>query len=102
MLLILIATDGVPSDGRVEDFKRLIANKLSNVYISCVECTDVKAEVEHLDEMSKSRVVSGFSNSTDYREFLETVKAKNDPTFKFDFYDYVAHVLLAPPDEKIF
>ena len=39
-LLIIVVTDGEPSDGNLYDLRNVLMRKKSNVHISFAECTD--------------------------------------------------------------
>lgn len=49
-LLVVVITDGAPSDGNLEDLKYLLMTKPSNVHISLAECTDNEEDMKYLDE----------------------------------------------------
>ncbi len=97
-LLIVVITDGEPTDGtsnprtNLYDTIRTITNK-KNVHVSFAECTDQEEDMEYLDGWDKKLV--NFDNTDDYREELKRVKAVNGINFKFDYTDYVIKILLA-------
>jgi len=92
-LLIVVVTDGVPSDGTKEQLHQTIRAKSGNTHISFAECTDRPEDMEWLDEIDKS--IPKFDNTDDYREELDKVRRLKGATFKFDFNDYVIKILLA-------
>ena len=97
-LLIVVITDGEPTDGtnnprtNLYDTIRTITNR-KNVHVSFAECTDQEEDMEYLDGWDKKLV--NFDNTDDYREELRRVKAVNGINFKFDYTDYVIKILLA-------
>lgn len=92
-LLILVLTDGCPSDGTLSDFLNLLLQMPKNVHVSMVELTDDESDMEWLDQLDG--VVSNFDNTDDYREEVARVMQKQGPQFKFNRNDYVAKILLA-------
>lgn len=92
-LLIIVITDGEPSDGTNRDLYRVLMNKGSNVHISFVECTDDEETMEYLDQWDNK--IPNFDNTDDYREELRKVKRVQGNSFKFDYNDYVIKILLA-------
>jgi len=92
-LLIVVITDGVPSDGTHEDVSAVLRSKPANVHVSFAECTDQPEDMEWLDELDAS--IANFDNTDDYREDLAKVRRARGPNFKYDFNDYVIKILLA-------
>jgi hypothetical protein len=92
-LLIVVVTDGEPSDGGLDDLYRVLYNKPSNVHVSLAECTDNEEEMVYLDDWDGR--IPNFDNTDDYREELARVKIAQGPQFKFDYTDYVIKILLA-------
>jgi len=92
-LLVLVITDGEPSDGSHQDLYNVILRKKSNVHISFTECTDDEAEMDYLDRWDGQIV--NFDNNDDYREEVAKVQAVQGQQFKFNRNDYVAKILLA-------
>jgi hypothetical protein len=92
-LLIVVITDGEPSDGSREDLYRVLVNKGGNVHVSFAECTDNPADMEYLDDWDG--VIKNFDNTDDYREELMKVKRRMGQNFKFDYTDYVIKIILA-------
>lgn len=93
-LLIVIVTDGSPTDGSNGKLKNTIMGKAPNTYISLCECTNDEEVMDYLSNWNKD--IQGFDNSDDYRVELQRVKAKMGQQFKFDYTDYVIKILLAP------
>lgn len=94
-LLIVVITDGEPTDGtRRQLFNRLTnITQNGNIHISFAECTDKEEDMEYLDQWDGK--IRNFDNTDDYREELERVKRVNGNNFKFDYTDYVIKILLA-------
>jgi hypothetical protein len=92
-LLIVVVTDGEPSDGSKEDLFQLLRSKPANVHVSLAECTDKEEDMAYLDEWDGK--IANFDNTDDYREEVARVRAAQGPNFKFDFVDYAVKILLA-------
>jgi hypothetical protein len=92
-LLVVVITDGEPSDGTLNDLFNCLYNKPTNVHVSLAECTDNEEEMEFLDEFDGK--IPNFDNTDDYREELAKVKRIQGSAFKFDYTDYVIKILLA-------
>lgn len=92
-LLVVVITDGEPSDGSFNDLFNVLYYKPYNVHVSFAECTDNAANMEYLDEWDN--LIPNFDNTDDYREELARVKAAQGQNFKFDYTDYVIKILLA-------
>ena len=97
-LLIIVITDGEPTDGTSNPRSNLfnvITNltKNGNVHVSFAECTDQEEDMEYLDRWDNR--IKNFDNTDDYREELRRVKSVNGQNFKFDYTDYVIKILLA-------
>ncbi len=99
-LLIVVITDGEPTDGtdnaRDNLFKTInyiVSNSNNNTHISFAECTDNAEDMEYLDRWDG--LLQNFDNTDDYREELTRVKALQGMQFKFDYNDYIIKILLA-------
>ena len=92
-VLIIVVTDGEPSDGSLNELSQVLRNKKSNFHISFAECTDDKEAMEFLDRLDNS--IPNFDNTDDYREELDRVRQQQGSAFKFTFIDYVIKILLA-------
>jgi hypothetical protein len=103
-LLIVVITDGQPTDGSydgspTEYSRELLYDTLSritygrNIHVSFAECTDNPENMEYLDAWD-GRIIN-FDNTDDYREELARVKRVQGNAFKFDYTDYVIKILLA-------
>jgi hypothetical protein len=102
VVLLVVITDGEPAggpgetrDGLFTCLQRVTAN--GRLHVSFAECTDMADDMEYLDLWDGK--IRNFDNTDDYREELQRVRvAQNDPTFKFDYSDYVNKILMATLD----
>ena len=94
-LLIIVVTDGEPTDGTRDDLYNALQSITSNgqVHVSFAECTDMAEDMEYLDAWDGC--IRNFDNTDDYREELQRVKMVQGIQFKFDYTDYVIKILLA-------
>ena len=99
-LLIVVVTDGEPSDlSNVESSRNLLYRTLynmtyhGNVHVSFAECTDNEENTAYLDAWDGQ--ITNFDNTDDYRDELKRVKQLQGQKFKFDYTDYVIKILLA-------
>jgi len=92
-LLLVVITDGEPSDGSREDLRAALLNKPKNAHVSFAECTDQEDDMAYLDEWDGQ--IPNFDNTDDYREEVKRVRATKGQNFKFDYTDYVIKILLA-------
>lgn len=94
-LLIVVITDGEPTDGNRNDLYWALSDitKSGNVHVSFAECTDNEEDMEYLDAWDGQ--IKNFDNTDDYREELRRVKRAQGASFKFDYTDYVIKILLA-------
>jgi hypothetical protein len=92
-MLLVVITDGEPTDGSRDDLKNVLLSKSRNVHVSFAECTDNAEDMEYLDAWDGQ--IPNFDNTDDYREELQRVKQVQGPQFKFDYTDYVVKILLA-------
>lgn len=94
-LLIVVITDGEPTDGKRNDLYRKLVQLTQggNVHISFAECTDNAQSMEYLDEWDG--MIRNFDNTDDYREETMRIKRIQGQAFKFDYTDYVIKILLA-------
>ena len=101
-LLLIIATDGLPSDGRgyatekaLADFKELLENKNhSQAFISFLACTNNEAEIGYLNKMDRS--IPGIDVIDDYRSEMEEVREKQGPDYIYSYGDHKARLLIGP------
>ncbi|CEO96517.1 VWFA domain-containing protein [Plasmodiophora brassicae] len=91
-VLLVIATDGQPSDGK-SAFHQRIASLPENVYVSILACTDNRAAVAYLDGMDR---LTRVDVTDDYMTELEQIRSKQGKSFKFSKGDYIAKALAGP------
>ena len=95
-LLIIIATDGEPDEGRMA-FVNTLKNKPTNTFVSILTCTDDDSIVSYLNDID--RLVSNVDTVDDYRnEKNEILKAQGE-AFHFTYGDYVVKTLLGSVDD---
>lgn len=94
-MLLVVITDGEPSDGSHDDLFYAIKSVTNdgNVHVSFAECTDQEDDMNYLDRWDG--LIRNFDNTDDYREELKKVKTIQGQSFKFDYNDYVVKILLA-------
>ena len=92
-VLLIVVTDGEPTDGSRMDLFNVLQNKPSYFHISFAECTDNAEDMEYLDQWDG--VIQNFDNTDDYREELNRIQQIQGSQFKFDYTDYVIKILLA-------
>jgi len=94
-LLIVVVTDGEPSDCSHIQLQELLSTLTSNadVHVSFAECTDQEEDMAYLDRWDG--VIKNFDNTEDFREEQRKVKMCMGQNFKFDYNDYVVKILLA-------
>lgn len=111
-VLLIVITDGKPSDGDGEeehwDFYNIVKTRggtnNNNIHISFAECTDCERDMEYLDRWDRDPRyrITNYDNTDDYREELRAVQMNNTPGFKFTYNDYVIKILLATFRKKYF
>ncbi|RNA30148.1 Collagen alpha-1(XIV) chain [Brachionus plicatilis] len=102
-LLIVIVTDGEPTDnkGRIDirNFEKILKNLNSNIHTRIVSCTDEKENVCYLNSMDRSiqrlDVIDDFRN-----ERLKILKIQGE-NFNFSFGDYVVKSMMGSIVKKI-
>jgi hypothetical protein len=99
-MLLIIATDGVPTDDAGNDqtkqFLALLRDRPKNVFVSIIACTDDDNSVGYLNKID--RIVPGIDVSDDYASELKEVKKAQGKDFQFSYGDYVVKTLLGPVD----
>lgn len=95
-LLIILLTDGVPTDKdgmpQNTEFENCLRNRHSNIYISIVACTDDENIITFLDKIDK--IVPAVDVNDDYRSEKAQIQKVQGPKFAFSFGDYVAKTML--------
>lgn len=101
-LLVLIATDGMPTDraGNVdkESFFKVLRGRPANCYVSIIACTDDDASVGYLNQLDKE--VPGLDVIDDYESEKREVRKAQGPNFPFSFGDYTVKTMLGPVDSR--
>ena len=99
-LLLIIATDGQPTDSlgniNTEIFINRLKNRPKNIFISILACTDDDASIGYLNKIDT--FVPGIDVTDDYRSELKQIQRVQGKYFKFSFGDYVVKSLLGPID----
>ena len=95
-LLILIATDGEPTDAtgysNIPEFKQTLQNRPSYVFTNIAACTDDDSSIGYLNGLD--RELPRLDVIDDYAMELAEIKRKNGPAFQFSFGDYVTKAIL--------
>jgi hypothetical protein len=100
--LVIIATDGEPSDDRAPytEFKGLLDRMIgNNMHIGFIACTDNESQIEYLNEIDK--LYREIDVSDDYwteRRQIQRVQGRN---FPFTYGDYVVKALAGPIDNRL-
>jgi hypothetical protein len=99
-LLLLIATDGQPTDDNgnvnIEGFLQALRLKPAACFVQIMACTDDEASVAYLNEADSS--IERLDVTDDYRSERSEVQRAQGAGFAFSFGDYVVKSLLAPVD----
>ena len=99
-VLLLIATDGEPTDdyGRTDipSFIAALKSKRQNVFVQIMACTDDDGAIAYLDKVD--RTVPRVDVTDDFRSERAQVLRSQGPKFHFSFGDYVVKALLGPVD----
>lgn len=112
-LLIILATDGEPTDrsGHIKDSRGFTEiNKLYNVlntsripkekiYTTILACTDDDSTVEYLDNWDKQ--LHNFDLVDDYYSERERIQNAQGKSYRFSYGDYVVKILLGSIDKSI-
>ena len=95
-LLIIIATDGEPTDdagySNIPEFKQTLMNCPSFVFTNIVACTDDERSIGYLNGLD--RELARLDVVDDYASELAEIRRLNGPDFKFSFGDYATKALL--------
>jgi len=93
-LLLVVITDGEPSDGSYNDLFNALMGKPQNFYVSFVECNDNEEEMDFLTGWDTR--IPNFHNQEDYPEELRLVRVVNGPNYKFTRVNYTQMIVLSP------
>lgn len=101
-ILLIIATDGEPSDGSPEELRRLMeVLNPPNLYRSIVACTGSEHVLQYLksmDTLERTDVTDDFNSE---KEVIDRIQRVYDPSYNFSYDDYIAKVLLGSIDPEI-
>lgn len=99
-LLLLIATDGEPTDenGRVDipTFIRVLKSKAPHVHVAIMACTDDDGAIEYLESVDRN--VPKVDVCDDFATERKEIRAVQGPSFAFSYGDYITKALLGPID----
>jgi hypothetical protein len=99
-LLVILATDGQPTDDRgnvnTKEFLQLLKNRPRNTFLSILACTDDEKSVDYMNMID--RVVPGVDVNDDFRSEQKEILKAQGKSFAFSFGDYVVKSLLGPID----
>ena len=99
-LLIILATDGQPTDDRgnvnTAELFNLLKSRPRNTYISVLACTDDDASVSYLNKID--REVPGIDVTDDFRSERKEILKAQGSKYQFTFGDYVVKSVLGPVD----
>ena len=101
--LVLVATDGVPTDrqGNVgkDEFERSLKHRdISKSCIGILACSNREEDIGYLNGMDKR--VKSLDVIDDYESERVDVLKKQKPGFRYTMGDHVARVLLGPTSNK--
>ncbi|CAF1024423.1 unnamed protein product [Rotaria sp. Silwood1] len=102
-LLILIATDGIPTnDSGQQDIKTLEhalrheRNPINRIPVTIIACTDDNESIGYLNNWDKK--IPNLDVADDYRSEREEIHKAQGKDFPFSFGDYVVKVLMGAVD----
>lgn len=102
-LLIIIATDGEPTDSSgkadIPQFKRILQSRSSNVYTTVVVCTDDEESVKYLNKWD--RKLPNLDVVDDYRNERNEIRKAKGSSYPFSFGDYVVKSLIGSIDPEL-
>tara|TARA_B110001469_G_scaffold127617_1_gene149296 strand:- start:2288 stop:3088 length:801 start_codon:yes stop_codon:yes gene_type:complete len=98
-VLIVIATDGIPTDNNgianVKNFTKTLKNRNADkFYISFLACSDQESDVGYLNKLDKK--IKNIDTLDDYNSELQEVKKAQGRKFKYSFGDHIVRLLLGP------
>lgn len=101
-ILLIIATDGEPSDGSPEELRHLMeVLNPPNLYRSIVACTGsehILSFLKSMDTLERTDVTDDFNSE---KEVIDRIQRVYDPSYNFSYDDYIAKVLLGSIDPEI-
>lgn len=98
-VLLVIATDGIPTDPSgnqdTKNFKKCLLEKNhSKFYVSFLACSDQDEDVAYLNKLDKK--VPNVDTLDDYLSELKEVKSAQGKHFKYSLGDHICRLLLGP------
>ena len=97
-ILLVIATDGVPTDQSgypdIKPFMNLIKNKNDKFYISFLACSDQDEDINYLNILDKK--VKNVDTLDDYISEKREVQSVQGKSYNYSLGDHVARLLLGP------
>jgi hypothetical protein len=101
-ILLIIATDGEPSDGSPEYLKHLMeVLNPPNLYRSIVACTGsdhVLKFLKSMDTLDRTDVTDDFNSE---KAVIDRIQKVYDPSYEFSYDDYIAKILLGSVDPEM-
>jgi hypothetical protein len=102
-LLLIIATDGEPTDPmgtpNIPEFKQILYTRPQNVFTTIVACTNDLNSIGYLNGLD--REIPRLDVVDDYKSEFAEVKRVKGPQFPFSFGDYVAKCFIGSVDPDI-
>ncbi|CAF4173672.1 unnamed protein product [Adineta steineri] len=105
-LLILLATDGEPTDDygnvKIDELRRTLKKGRKppkRVPISIIACTDDKASMVYLNNWDEK--IPDLDVVDDYKSEKKEIRKRRGRTFAFSFGDYIVKILLGAIDRSI-
>ncbi|CAM4754940.1 unnamed protein product [Rotaria magnacalcarata] len=102
-LLILLATDGVPTDNRghrdIRSFEYVLKNErkpVNRIPVTIIACTDDNDCIGYLNDWDKK--IANLDVVDDYRNEKREIQARQGKQFPFSFGDYVVKILMGGVD----
>ena len=101
-LLLIIATDGRPTDDRgnenIPGFLDALRALPQNCFVQIMACTDDDESVAYLNEADRD--IARVDVTDDYRSERKEILAAQGANFHFTFGDYVVKAMLGPVDNS--
>jgi hypothetical protein len=101
-MLLVIATDGVPTDSNgypdIDSFKSVLKKKPNDVYVSIFACSDSEKDIGYLNKLDKK--IQNLDVLSDYVSKLNEVKSIQGNNASYSFGDHIARLLIGPTSSK--
>ncbi|CAF3845419.1 unnamed protein product [Rotaria sp. Silwood1] len=102
-LLILLATDGVPTDDQgnrdIRSFKHVLKHErkpTNHIPVTIIACTDEDDCIEYLNDWDRN--IPNLDIVDDYRNEKKEIQTRQGKDFPFSFGDYVVKILMGGVD----